>query len=368
MKINIDISSMKSENRNAYFVVKSNFYGYGIDMIFELRLRNIVVADENELFNIIEKVKVRQNEVERIIVLYPDFLRYRQIWNTEFFFEKYKIKVMGCANSIDDIAKIREFGYDRKRIYIRSDCFLSMHGLSLDYVSHIDDFRGIFLHVNEFLDSTEKRKYREILEKAHNCGIKMNVSLPYNAAFNKYADREYKTEKNNITKNIENITDNSNATVKQMSVEYRYAHALLYNCKNESNFVICTTVINKHNAENEEITIGYKSCQKTIDRGFVYLVKMGYGDSRILVDIYEHSILLHFRKHKFIIPVYPCMNTCWLWSANDICDDEIILFEKFGEIKKLCEELDIDMDEFTSSFDSSICREYISARDDTILL
>ncbi len=54
------------------------------------------------------------------------------------------------------------------------------------------------------------------------------------------------------------------------------------------------------------------------------------------------------------------MNTMWIYSSkNDLKSDSLFLFDNNENIKYICERLDIDLDEFYSSYSLEITRKYI---------
>lgn len=53
------------------------------------------------------------------------------------------------------------------------------------------------------------------------------------------------------------------------------------------------------------------------------------------------------------------MNTCWLHSEKKVkLKNNIELFKNMYDVKKICEKLEIDIDEFYTCFNSNIKREY----------
>ena len=144
-------------------------------------------------------------------------------------------------------------------------------------------------------------------------------------------------------------------------IEMRIARSILIQDKKSklSNFILEVHVINQKILNGDTISIGYKSSRENFKSGTIILISLGYGDFGLLSLMYIKGIGVTLQNEKFKIPVYPCMNTCWLYSDKLIqVEDKLELFKSIYEIEEICRKLEIDIDEFYASFNSNIMREY----------
>lgn len=326
--IEINVSDIQKRipkgNFRRCLVTKSNFYGYGYALIayLEKYVECIVVASISEL----EQVKKQNLTQEKdYIVLYEDF--------QNECFDNLKSNVYGVITSRKQLNDVKLLHLDRGRFYLRSDLFLGLHGIDIETcMKEIIQFKGLILHINEYLDEIEIEQL-----------LKLDKFL---------------SEKN-VTLNIGGSIANVVVSRLHSKLEYRFAKNILFDSLGaKSNFCLHLQIINEEKAKRT--IIGYKSCQKTISAGWIYLVAIGYGDWTLLPRIYESDVKLVYQNNSLSIPVYPCMNTCWLHSAKQLtcANNMLVLFENKEDILDLCEKLDIDTDEFTSSFSYNLKREY----------
>lgn len=306
-------------------VVKSNFYGYGYAMIsyLEKYVDCIVVASLMEL----EFVKKQNPNLKKdFIVLYANLYEHHMYYNTS--------NVYGTIMSEQQLEEIKLLKFDRSRFFLRSNLFLGLHGLDLSTcLEEVDGFKGLLIHVNEYLDQDE---LEQLIELDNFLCMK------------------------NITLNLGGSITNNYFAKLHSKIEYRFAKKVLFDyIEKKSNFCLHLQVINVQQASYTKI--GYKSCQERIKSGWIYLVSIGYGDWPLLSRIYETNTKLTYQGNEMSLPVYPCMNTCWLYSQKQLeyTNSSIVLFQQKKEILDVCRQLDIDSDEFTSSFSSNIKRIYI---------
>lgn len=319
------ISELKKINAYKCIVAKSNFYGYGYKMLNYIYdyFDCIVVADEYEA----NTIKLLCPLIKkRFIVLYGQCVREKEE-------DMYDIVDMSEQNVTNHDDKI----YTANNSYLRCDCFIAMHGITLKKcLKQLNDYKGILVHINEFLTKEEELILYDIDKYLYRLGKKLNIG-------GSSAETYLNTLKSDT--------------------EFRFARKVLFdNNKPLSNFVLHIPLLNQRNLNcNEVITLGYKSNEIKIQGGYLYLIEFGYGNCSLWPRIYEKKIKLYYENQGIVLSAYPCMNTSWIWSQTDlnIQNQEIVLFKRKKDIEKVCNQLEIDMDEFFTSFSDCILREYI---------
>jgi len=288
-------------------------YGFGYDSIkFIIKyIKGIVVKDLEEL----DKVRKLKISIKTIIL-----------------FEKNKEKLTYfCMNKIGDNEK-----KSTKKTYIRVDPFLGMHGISLDElkkIQNLKDYYGILIYLNECLTENEEMELQKIIKIAKDNNLLLNIGG------SKILDYLYKLKGYD-------------------KIEIRLLRRILFSDDNKSTMFLRSRLINSLNV-NKKFNIGFKSDRKTFYDGYLYLVSFGYNDLKILPLLYKNNIPLKIGKSYYDIACYPCMNTTWLYSkTKKNLEDVFDVFREYHEILKACEILDIDIDEFYTSFNTEIKRIY----------
>ncbi len=305
-------------------VCKSNLYGFGYELLWYIKkyIRKITVADIHEYRKCF---KYLGDEVEYVI-LYTNFEKEIGTWIKSTC-------ISFCINRLEQIDYIEEHLLPKFRFYIRIDEMLGLHGISLHEAKNIRDlseYKGVIVHINEFISDTEKEIIREIelLTKQEHVLFSLGGSNVYSYLSN------------------------------NEGIEYRYA-ANLFQSNTTSLFELELNVLNLVHLEGSSIQIGYKSDRKEIHKGTLLLVDIGYGNWPLLSRIYKNNIKIHFEEYRLEIPVYPCMNTTWLYCKDALSiHSTICLFGNMSEIETLCSELDIDKDELYTSFHDNVERVY----------
>lgn len=327
--ININVNEIVKNLENheiENIVCKSNLYGFGYELLKYIKrhIRKITIADVNEFSSC---YKYMGNEVE-YVVLYSDI-------ENEFysFWERDNVKF--CINNLKQLKYIEENSLPKSRFYIRIDEFLGMHGLSLKEVESRTDismYKGILVHINEFLSDEERKIIHKIELLAER--NQLQFSLGGSNAYNYLAENE--------------------------KIEYRYV-ARLFETEVYSPIQLNLNILEMVHLNGRCVEIGYKSDRKKICEGTLFLADIGYGSWSIITDIYRNNGKLHFGNYALELPAYPCMNTAWFYCKDKVpfCKT-VSLFKTISEIETLCLELDIDRDELYTSFREDIKRIYIN--------
>lgn len=302
-------------------VVKSNFYGYGyklLDYISDI-VDYIVVTDAYEM----KLVKAICNNIRnKFIILYGKDL-------------SFKPDIYPIVTSLNQLQLYENSRMSNSNVYMRCDNYLAMHGIEWEICKErIESYKGVFIHINEYLSESELKELLKI--------------------------DEFLYKKNKIL-NIGGSEALNYVKILRSDVEYRFAKRVLYdNLQKKSNFILHLPILDIRDANKKEESIGYKSDRKIINMGFLYLVQIGYGDWPTLARIYEKKVMIRYQDKKIELPVYPCMNTAWLWTREKLplINSEIVLFENKREIIDICQKIDIDMDEFFVTFSEKIHRIY----------
>lgn len=327
-KININVDSVKNRIKNIngkkYLVVKSNFYGFGYDLIRYLNnIYGLVVTNIDEYNILLKYIDVTKYDC---IILYPE--------NDLDRIKQQNLSV--CINSMDMLYKIRERGLIANS-YLRVDPFLGLHGIPLQEIEWLTknfNFKGIFLHINEFLDIHEKN----IFDKIVNYSLKNNLNLNVGGS--------------SALQYIKNT----------QFIEKRFAINALYSHDNTTSFGFSFEVdIINYLIVQEPVYIGYKSSRTLITDGTIFLISAGYYDTQIFNLLYKNKVKILKDQYSIEVPCYPCMNTCWLYINDTLnaIEPTLKLFDTHLSVKYICDALDIDVDEFFSSFNNNIKRNYL---------
>lgn len=216
--------------------------------------------------------------------------------------------------------------------YVRVDPFLGLHGISMEQLrnkKNLSDYRGLFIYINEFLSADELPVMDELFRIANKHGLVVNVG---GSSMLRYLDR-----------------------FAGQRMELRLLRELLMPKHRKASMYLVCRVLN----HGEPQMIGFKSDRQNPTTGKLALISVGYYECKWMSELYKRGIPLTIDGRPCRIPCYPCMNTMWIQSEGDLLSErEIQLFSDFEEVLRICEILDIDVDEFYSAFPMDIPRIY----------
>ena len=221
---------------------------------------------------------------------------------------------------------------EKPNLYVRVDPFLGLHGISMEQLrnmKNLSEYRGLFIYINEFLSEDELPVMDELFLLAKQHDLVVNAG---GSAMLQYLDR-----------------------FAGQRMELRLLRELLMPQQKKASMHLVCRVLN----HGEPQTIGFKSDRKNPTTGKLALLSVGYYECKWMPELYKRGIPLMVDGKPCRIPCYPCMNTMWINSEDELLPErEIRLFSDFEEVLRICEILDIDVDEFYSSFPSEIPRVY----------
>ncbi len=290
-----------------FIMIKSNMYGFGyqlIDYIYNY-VDGFVIKDVSSL----QYLSKYENQ-KKIILLHCDIDS-----------NKKNIYTTCCEDN-------------REKSYIRVDPFLGIHGMSEEKFWEIRDLKkytGVLIYINEFLNENELKNLLKILKRCVDNNLFFNIggssAIDYINYFNYY------------------------------KIEYRLLRKILFSLHNSTiNFqtsVLTDEIITK------EKEFGFKSDRVKVKKGYVALLSFGYYDFKLLPLLYKKNIPLKILGEEYKILCYPCMNTMWIYSdSTKLLPKTIQLFSNVKDVKDICRILDIDIDEFYTSFSNEIERIY----------
>lgn len=294
-----------------FLMVKSNLYGYGYKLLKYISdyVDGMVVKDSFVLNEIPELGK-------KIIKLYDN---------------KNFDNVSNCLINYNDLNKINNYN-----CFIRLDPFLGMHGVTFEELKKIDNlssFKGILIYINEYLNRQEIKILNEIVEIANQNNLILNIGGSV-------------------------ILDKLNY-INCKKTEVRILRKILFSEGEQSSMYLKCNILNKIHL-NEKTFIGFKSDRRAYDKGYLYLVSIGYDDFKLLPLMYKNNLKIRILNKDYDIACYPCMNTMWIYSDSDaLISNELVLFDNNQNIIDICKKLDIDLDEFYSSYSLEIKRKYM---------
>lgn len=324
----IDLEIIKKNLNNVCIngiVCKSNFYGLGYELLNYLKkdIDVLYISNINEYKNI---KKYLTSSID-VVILYPrdeDYIHYRNRQN-----------LFLCINSVKTIKLLGDNIKNYNNLIVRVDDFLGLHGIPSEELlktSPLPGVKKILVHINEWVSNEEQNIIENICHYAQN---------------NKY---DFSIGGTKAMKLFDN----------KAPIEFRYG-AKLFHSNDISPASLYVNIINTWDAGSKSIVIGYKSDCKEISKGFLILIDIGYGDWQLITRIYQKKITLKSGNHIFSIPVYPCMNSMWLVSDDPIdMNEEICFFQDISDVYEICDKLDVDFDEFTTSFNANLQRQYIN--------
>lgn len=302
---------LNKQERHLFLMVKSNLYGFGYELLQYIYdyIDGIVVKDST----IMKKILVPN---KKIIKLYDN---------------KNIHGVLNCVMNYNNLNK------KDSNVYIRVDPFLGMHGITYAQLKEINDlssFDGVLIYINEYLSPQEIIILKKIVKIVNQNNLILNIG---GSAF---------LEQTNY--------------LNCRKTEVRLLREILFNKNKQSSMYLKCNVLNKIYLNNKKITIGFKSDRKIYNNGYLFLISIGYDDFKLLPQLYKNDLKLQIFNKDYDIACYPCMNTMWIYSSkNDLKSDSLFLFDNNENIKYICERLDIDLDEFYSSYSLEITRKYI---------
>lgn len=307
-----------------YLVMKNNFYGLGEKIVnyIEETIDGIVLCDWDDL---VRFLNVNPLFTKNIILLYPDLsmlFKYQDIVR--------KRSVYLVCMDVEELERINAFKM-HQNTYIRLDPFLGGHGLNimeLKGIQQVEQYKGLLLHINEFLDFNETRLLAELGQWANEHNMAINIGG------------------SSILRHEHDLEIMNN-------LEIRFVKDAIIDTELCSSLNLFTRIIHKKKIVSP-ISIGYKSSRVKLDKGTLLTLSIGYGLFKLLTDIYQHQIKISIQGFDFVLPCYPCMNTCWIYNDEDvdISSDYINLFEDQRLIHTIAKTLDIDQDEVLTSLSS----------------
>lgn len=312
------------DSRQNAIVCKSNFYGLGYELLNHIKddISVVYVSNTEEY----KKLAKYLDAGKDVVILYPDAQDYIHYKNSKNLFL--------CINSTETIKLLGEELKNYNNLIVRVDDFLGLHGIGSEELLKTEPLPGvkkILVHINEWVNNEEQKIIEDIYHYAQM--NKCDFSIGGTKALKLFDKKE--------------------------PIEFRYA-AKLFHSDERSPVSLHANIINTWDAGRESIVVGYKSDRKEISKGFLTLIDIGYGDWPLITGIYQHKIPLRSGNNTFRIPVYPCMNTMWLVSDYPInANENISFFEKISDICEICDIMDIDFDEFTTSFNANLSRKYV---------
>ncbi|MDV3769047.1 hypothetical protein CMU26_05770 [Elizabethkingia anophelis] len=279
----IDVNTIKENikdiqrkvNLPVFLIVKSNFYGFGLGLV------NYLIDDINGLFisdhETYKKLNLSTNYNKELSIVYPDYN------NLQFIKNNINI-VLNSINNVDNI------DFNKKRCYIRIDIGLGLHGITYSeflLISDLNLYKGVILYINEYVTELELKQISNIYN------ISIYNGLDFSIGGSPAID---------IVKNFPRAS-------------LRIVNQILY--KNTP-FSFIIRIIKLLINQKDSIEIGFKSDRKIICGGTLILLAVGYGDFHALVHFYNNKIPIMIDETPFYLPCFPCMNTCWIYSTDEI--------------------------------------------------
>ncbi|NLG03254.1 MAG: hypothetical protein GX567_05440 [Clostridia bacterium] len=330
LDVNVSLVRLNIEREqiaNSFFVCKSNVYGMGFRLLSYLKkqIKAIAVADIDEFM----LCKDYLDERTEYLIMYSNMTdeRVRKI--------TFHYKVYFIINSMKDLEYVNVHDMDKSRFYIRVDEFLGLHGITLRElytVENISEYRGLLVHINEYIAPDDTDILETVSSLADKNGILFNIG-----GSNAYDYFRRNCRENNYLRCAMRFINNAKAPIITLHLH----------------------IINKTTVNGNSMEVGYRSDRKKFEKCTLLTVDIGYGNWPLVSRLYTGRIPLKYHGRNLLIPVYPCMNTMWL-CCEDTLDfsDTLILFEDHNDIVEICLALDIDIDEFYTSFNNNITRNY----------
>ena len=323
------IKLTQPRNIKLFVIAKANFYGFGYPLLSYLikYIDGIVFSQE-----VAEEMPVWDKEAVKLIYRIHNKLSLEQNSmeiNEQVFF--YLMRIINMPPSI------------KAKCYLRVDPFLGMHGLTLDELKEVrllKEYYGLFLYLNEEISEKEQPILNEIVSLAEENGLHLNVG---GSAILQHLD-----------------------ILPRKNTEVRLLRKILFSRNSYSTMFLCCDVLTRKefrgvSKSDLSIDIGFKSSRKTFCRGHLCLLSVGYSECKFFPLFYQKELSFKINGTKYQLAVYPGMNTSWVWGEEDTCNlnDTACIFTDYCEVQEICSNLDIDIDEFYTSFSDGILRKYL---------